>query len=413
MSILATDTGAGAVAMAADPQRARRLAVLAAATLGMAAGFGGIATIGTLMPPLQAEFGWAKADISLSYVLLTTGAAGGGLVAGRLADRLPAGPIAAAGVAVLGLGLVMLSLQSSLRAMQATYLVMGLLGFSCLYAPLLTTVSAWFRAGHGLAIGIVTAGGALGQAAVTPLLEFLTAQHGWRDAAALLGFLYLLAVAPAMLAASRPREAATAGGEACGRSATWPIHPALGVGLVCLAGLLCCMLMGVPTVHLVSLAREKGFSAADAARIASMAMLAAFAARILTGLLVDRAGALAAYALVSSVQTAAMLGFMAADDALMLEFAAVVYGLGFGGAMTALVCCVREASPPQRLGSAMSIVGLLAWAGMAAGGYQGGLCFDLTGRYDLSFALAALAGLGNLATLGLIALLLRRAPQSS
>jgi MFS family permease len=97
---------------------------------------------------------------------MSIGAAVGGLVAGRLADRLPAGPIAAFGTAVLGLGMILLSMQSSLEAMLAIYLAIGLLGFSCLYAPLLAATARWFPGRGGLAFGIVTAGGALGQAVI-------------------------------------------------------------------------------------------------------------------------------------------------------------------------------------------------------------------------------------------------------
>jgi uncharacterized protein (DUF3820 family) len=76
--------------------------------------------------------------------------------------------------------------------------------------------------------------------------------------------------------------------------------------------------------------------------------------------------------------------------------------------MTALVCAVRAAVPRSSVGAAMALVGLLAWIGMGAGGYQAGLCFDLTGDYALGFANAAVAGLGNLGALAVLALLIHR-----
>jgi MFS family permease len=54
--------------------------------------------------PFEGEFGWLRAEMSLAYTLLTIGAAFGGLLAGRLADRLPTGPIAAAGALIIGRG---------------------------------------------------------------------------------------------------------------------------------------------------------------------------------------------------------------------------------------------------------------------------------------------------------------------
>jgi hypothetical protein len=74
-----------------------------------------------------------------------------------------------------------------------------------------------------------------------------------------------------------------------------------------------------------------------------------------------------------------------------------------------MVCAVRDAMPSTRVGIGMAIVGMFAWLGMGAGGYQGGLCFDLTGNYTLSFTTAAAAGLVNLAALGTLGWLIVRA----
>jgi MFS family permease len=177
-----------------------------------------------------------------------------------------------------------------------------------------------------------------------------------------------------------------------------PVPPVLAVALLCVAGLFCCNLMGVPTVHLVSLAIQQGLAPAAAAAVMTTAMIAACVGRVATGFVVDRIGALPAYALLSVVQTVGVACFPVAGDAAQLHLAGIVYGLGFGGVMTGLVCSVRDAVAPRHVGLAMAVVGLLAWVGMASGGYQGGLCFDLTGSYDLSFVSAALAGVANLAT---------------
>ncbi|HXD41320.1 MAG TPA: hypothetical protein VN649_12195, partial [Ramlibacter sp.] len=43
-----------------------------------------------------------------------------------------------------------------------------------------------------------------------------------------------------------------------------------------------------------------------------------------------------------------------------------------------------------------------AWVGMAAGGWQGGVFYDLCGSYGVSFANASLGGVANLLVLALI-----------
>jgi hypothetical protein len=49
-----------------------------------------------------------------------------------------------------------------------------------------------------------------------------------------------------------------------------------------------------------------------------------------------------------------------------------------------------------------------AWLGHGLGGWQGGLFYDLTHSYNVSFANAAFAGIVNLTVVGCVLLLLRR-----
>ena len=69
-----------------------------------------------------------------------------------------------------------------------------------------------------------------------------------------------------------------------------------------------------------------------------------------------------------------------------------LFGLGFAGNMTCLSPCVRDVVPASRFGGAMGAVMMVAWAGMAAGGYVGGVLFDLSLSYTLSFVVAGAAG---------------------
>lgn len=385
-----------------------RWLVVAAATVGMAGGYGGITTIAVLIAPFEGEFGWLRAEMSLAYTLLTIGAAFGGLLAGRLADRLPTGPIAAVGAVIIGIGLILVALQTRIEAIQLIYLTIGFFGFACLYAPLLTTVSLWFDRQAGMAMGIVTAGGALGQAIVPPLLQALIAGFGWRMACVIFGAGFVAVVAPSVLMLRKPP--ARAGG-AVQTAASWPVPPLLSIGLLGAAAMFCCVLMGVPGVHLVAFATGEGLDPAQAARLMTVLMLMGAIGRIANGAIVDRIGPLPAYALLSTVQTVAVGLFLpAAELGSGLVLVAAFYGFGFGGVMTALVCAVRAAVPAGSVGSAMALVGLLAWLGMGAGGYQAGLCFDQTGSYAVSFLAAVLAGCANLAALGLLGLPIRLAP---
>src|SRR5262249_52376864 len=109
------------------------------------------------------------------------------------------------------------------------------------------------------------------------------------------------------------------------------------------------------------------------------------------------------YAIASSIQTACVILFPALGDGVSLMALSAIFGFGFAGNMTCLSLCVRQAVPVHRFGGAIGAVMMVAWAGMATGGYVGGLLFDLSLSYTLSFMVAGIAGVLNLAVIGTLA----------
>jgi hypothetical protein len=71
--------------------------------------------------------------------------------------------------------------------------------------------------------------------------------------------------------------------------------------------------------------------------------------------------------------------------------------------MTCLSLCVRQAVPAHRFGGAIGAVMMVAWAGMATGGYVGGVLYDQSLSYTLSFMVAGITGVLNLAVIGALA----------
>ena len=100
--------------------------------------------------------------------------------------------------------------------------------------------------------------------------------------------------------------------------------------------------------------------------------------------------------LASAGQTAVVFWFTQVDSLMGFYFLAVLFGLGFSGVVTNLAVTVRELIPVHMRGVSLAIVSLFAWTGQGLGGYQGGLFFDLTGDYTLSYAIAAAAGIINI-----------------
>jgi MFS family permease len=182
----------------------RRWVVAAAATFGMLASFGMATTVSVFIKPFEDEFGWLRADISFAYALFSAGAALGGLVVGWAFDRIDTRIIVVFGTIVMAAGLAALAFTSDLATVQHIYLATGVAGFACLYTPLIAVIGLWFDRGRGLAMGIVTAGGAIGQGMTPLLVQPMIAAFGWRNTCLMLGTGCAVTLVPVMLLVTKP-----------------------------------------------------------------------------------------------------------------------------------------------------------------------------------------------------------------
>src|SRR5258707_12546614 len=86
--------------------RHRGALVVLAATLVMAMGFGGLGLVSVFMAPMEADLGWTRSNTSLGYSLAATGMAVGGLLWGRVSDRVDFRVPLAIGAAGMGSSLL-------------------------------------------------------------------------------------------------------------------------------------------------------------------------------------------------------------------------------------------------------------------------------------------------------------------
>jgi MFS family permease len=374
----------------------RAVLAVVGGTVGMALGFGALALTSVFMQPLEQAFGWSRAEVSLGYAIAAAGMAVGGLIWGRLSDRLDIRILLTIGGAGMVTSLLAMAGVQSLWHYYAANLVLGACGFAVLYTPLVSAPGEWFVHNRGLAIGIVTAGGAAGQGIMPYVASILIRDLGWRPAFLTLGIVVLVAVSLAFPHLRRPDGA---GATVDGAIEPMSARERMGIAILSLAAFMCCACMGVPLVHLASFVGTLCGSPQLGAASLLIAMLSGAVGRIGFGLIADRIGYLPSYAVASVVQTGCVLAYPMLGDAVALLTLSAVFGLGFSGNMTCLILCVRETVAVSRFGSALGVVMLVAWAGMAAGGYAGGLLFDLFGSYTLAFVLAGAAGALNLAAL--------------
>ena len=367
--------------------------------------FGAINNISVFLAPLAAEFGWPRADVSAAYSVATIATGVGGIVMGHFADRVPVRRVVLCGALACGIALIFLSRMQSTLELYLLHALLGLLSIDAILAPLNSLASLWLARNPGLAIGIVSAGGAAGQGLVPYFARHLVLTEGWRQAYLVLGLAYLVLMVPlALLLRDAPRAApvASARGDAMQRR-----HLLI---LLSLAAALCCICMATPLVHVVTLGSDRGMGGREAAGLLAVLMVAGMAGRIAFGRLSDRIGSLQTYIVASLGQTLLAFLFPHAQGAAQLYVLSALFGLVFSGAMTSFIVCAREYAPAGTTGRSIGIVMFFAWVGMALGAWQGGLFYDLCGNYFQSFANASVAGAANLLILALLYLQITERP---
>src|SRR6202795_1089912 len=170
--------------------------VVAAVTFVALMGAAGFrATPAILIVPLQTEFGWNRAIISVAVFinLLLFGLTGP--FAAALMNRFG---IRAVTVAALGTVATGALLTTGMTAPWQLYLLWGGvvgLGTGCMASVLAATVAnRWFVQRRGLVLGALTAAGATGQLIFLPFLGWLAVNMGWRTAALVVAGAALLGI---------------------------------------------------------------------------------------------------------------------------------------------------------------------------------------------------------------------------
>ena len=394
----------------ADPRRAWLM--VAACTVMVAMGFGAINNIAVFLLPLGMEFHWPRADLSLAYAIATLGTGIGGVVMGHFADRMPIRRVVLCGAFAPGIAFLLLSTLQSTTELYLYHALLGVLGLGAIMAPLNSLAALWMPQRPGLAIGVVSAGGAFGQGVMPFLARHLVMAFDWRVAYVVLGVLSLLVMVPlALWLRNPPRAAAAAGAPAATIGRRFAASPAWLLGWLCVAVLFCCVCMATPIVHVAALGSDLGLGGRESAGLLATMMVCGMAGRLAFGRLADRVGNLQSYVAASAGQTALAVLFPLTQTRTELYLLSAAFGLVFSGAMTAFILCAREYAPPHRTGLSIGVVMFFAWFGMALGGWQGGLFFDLCGSYGPSFANASLGGVANLLVLGLLYLVTVHRPR--
>ena len=378
---------------------------------------------------LQTDFAWGVTAIVLAQVFRSVASALLSPASGWVGDRYGARKslFVAAGLYVAGM--LLLSSVNQLWQLYVYYSVLLGLAQALFTVNIPTTVAAWFKTRLGVAVGIQQSFGGMGASVTAPALALLVSLTGWQ-----VGFWIIAAVGGTILfsllfffysdPADRgmkplgatdddPPPAPANTQNARLRSKVFLQHARRTRAFWNLPFIhfLGCMGHAIVIWHVVFFATEQGLSLAAAAWIVTIYTMASVSSRLFIPILADRFGAKATMILPYALQGVTVVMLFWAQSAWEFYLFAVLFGVGFGGEMSAFLIANRQYFGMGPVRSIFGFQHLGSGFGMAVGGLIGGVVFDFRnaeaatrwlgfidvggGSYDLAWVISIVASLAG------------------
>jgi MFS family permease len=367
--------------------------VATVALLIMAIAFGAPWITLVALKDIAAEVRGERSIPAFASALMWMGSGVGGILMGRIAERLGIRFTVIFGAVMVAVGLALSSLGPSWPLYVGHGLFMGLLGIGGINAPFYVYVSRWFDRRRGSALALISSGAYLAGTLWPPIFARLIAYAGWRQAMLYYGAFELIVIVPVavLVLAPAPQQSRHPRKHEAGVSKAvlgWP--PNFVFALQMAAIFTCCIPMAMPQTHLVAFCSDLGIKAAHGAAMVSVLLGAAFFSRQVWGLVSDRIGGLYTMLAGSACQAVGMVAFLLTQDEVGLFTVSALFGFGFSGLVPANVLASRELFPVEEAYWRMPTLLLCSGWGMATGGWLAGILYDHFGYYEPAFA----AGLG-------------------
>lgn len=374
------------------------------ALLIMMMAFGAAWITAVALKDIAAEVGGARSIPALASSLAWLGSGIGGIMMGRLADKIGTRWTVLCGALMIGAGLTLSTWGPPWPLWIGHGLFIGLIGLGGINAPMYIYVSRWFDRRRGTALALISSGSYLAGAMWPPIFESAIAAFGWRQTMLWYALAEIVVIMPlAAIYFRHPPEVIypTAAADA-GKARVLGLPPNLVFAMMCAAAVLCCIPMAMPQGHLVAFCSDLGISRSMGALMLSVLLGTAFLSRQVWGVISDRIGGLATVLIGSVWQAGSMIAFLFTQNEAGLFTVAAAFGLGFSGIIPAYVLALRELFPASEASWRIPTLLLCSGLGMAIGGWLAGLLYDYYGFYAPAFAAGVGANLLNMLIVGLL-----------
>lgn len=347
----------------------------------------GMWAVVVVIPVVQAEFAATRGAVSLAFTLMMFGFGLGGVITGRITDRVGIVPAMMISIGFLGVANVLAGLSTMLWQFVAVYFLIGL-GTSATFAPLMAEASHWFERYRGLAVTVVASGNYVAGAMWPPIVNFGMETVGWRMTHIGIGIVCasLMTILVLLLRAQMGDDKVRDHANAPPPRVDLNLSTNTLTVLLSIASISCCVAMSMPQVHIVAYCGDLGYGVARGAEMLSLMMACGIVSRIGSGFLADKVGGMRTLLIGSIAQCFALVFYLFFDGLTSLYLISAMFGLFQGGIVPSYAIIVREAMPASQAATRVGIVIFASVFGMSFGGWISGVIFDATGSYAAAFA---------------------------
>ena len=384
------------VTVPAPTARSRGWLLLTAAFITFAVGAACMHSYTVFLIAFIEAFGWSRGESSVAYSVsqLVTGATSP--LVGVLVDRLGPRRLILMGGFLLAAGLLASAYANALWQVIVLYGVVMTLGANCLglvvFVPIL---SRRFVRNRGMAVAVVQSANGFARAFSAPLSQALIAGLGWRGAYLALGGFMTVAFLPlgAMFrTSSEPGRAGRSGTVAV--SGEWTLRQAMRTPhfwLLSLVYVFTGLGSFLVALHQLAFAVTMGFDPLYAAEVLGAGAFLSLPGVIVTGIISDHIGrelsAVVTYG-TSIIGVACAMLITGPNQHVLLWLHSCFFGLTWGARGPAITAKTADLFPGPHLGTILGAITIGTGIGAASGAWMAGWSFDLTGSYQVAFALS-------------------------
>jgi MFS family permease len=350
---------------------------------------------GVVLKPVSEQFGWDRAQLTGAVMASMIVISICQPLVGILVDRIGPKKVLVAGLLLLGLALIPLSMVTQLWQVYLVYGLVMPLGLAAA-SPVLSTaiVGRWFQEKRGLAMSIATSGSAFGQLLIVPIAAWIMILSDWEmtyriQAIAILAFSVPLS---AILlrdnpAAATVRAQADQDGMTLREAISNPAFWILGFGFI-----VCGWTMAFPNTHFLAYADDMGMSVLHAANAISVTAIFSILGSVLLGMAADRYARAHVLALTYALRGVAFLLLMLLPGGNLIYLYGLVLGISWTATTPLTAAIAADRYGPRHLGLIFGSLFTFMNIGFGVGSFLDGVIFENFGGYNGALAINVILG---------------------